>query len=94
MSGEFKSMTEIHNAVPAFAPTPIAWGTYVSDPDIHFFLCPFHVMSEELPDVQRFSTRVAELHKNEKSPTGTYGFPCTTFQGNLPRDNRWTDTWE
>jgi protein-ribulosamine 3-kinase len=94
MSGEFKSMTEIHNAVPAFAPIPIAWGTYASDPDIHFFLCSFHEMSEELPNVQRFSAQVAELHRKGKSPTGKYGFPCTTFQGNLPQDNTWTDTWE
>ena len=94
MLGEFKSMTEIHNAVPAFAPIPIAWGTYASDPDIHFFLCSFHKMSEELPDVQEFPGRVAELHSKGKSPTGKYGFHCTTFQGNLPQDNRWTDTWE
>ena len=65
MSGEFKSMTEIHNAVPAFAPTPIAWGTYASDSDVHFFLCSFHQMPEELPDVQRFSAQVAELHRME-----------------------------
>ena len=94
MSGEFKSMTEIYKAVPPFAPRPIAWGTYVSDPDIHFFLCSFHEMSDELPDVQRFSARVAEMHCQGKSPNGKYGFPCTTFQGNLPQDNTWTDTWE
>jgi protein-ribulosamine 3-kinase len=94
MSGEFKSMTEIHNAVSEFAPTPIAWGTYASDPDIRFFLCSFHEMSDELPDLQRSSARVAELHRKGKSPTGKYGFPCTTFQGNLPQDNTWTATWE
>ncbi|CAF9917036.1 MAG: hypothetical protein HETSPECPRED_003080 [Heterodermia speciosa] len=94
MFGEYKSMVEINNAVPAFAPIPIAWGTYASNPDIHFFLCSFHEMSEELPDVQGLSARVAELHSKGKSPTGKYGFPCTTFQGNLPQDNRWTITWE
>ena len=94
MTGEFRSMTEIHNTVPDFAPTPIARGTYASDPDIHFFICSFHDMSDELPDVQEFTAQVAELHRRGKSPNGKYGFDCTTFQGNLPQDNIWTDTWE
>lgn len=94
MSGEFASMTAIHKATPHFAPLSIAWGTYALDPDIHFFLCSFHEMSDELPDVERFSASVAALHRNGKSPTGKYGFPVGTFQGNLPQDNTWTDTWE
>ena len=44
--------------------------------------------------MQRFSARVAELHRRGKSPTSKYGFPYTTFQGNLLQDNTWTDTWE
>lgn len=94
MSGELASMTAIYNATPQFAPLPIAWGTYASDPEIHFFLCSFHEMSDELPDVERFAESVAALHRNGKSPTGKYGFPVGTFQGNLPQDNAWTDTWE
>lgn len=94
MSGEFASMTEIHKAVPSFAPLPLGWGTYASNADIYFFLCSFHEMAADLPDVQGFTARVAEMHREGKSPTGKYGFSCTTFQGNLPRDNRWMDTWE
>ncbi|MDI1487169.1 MAG: hypothetical protein OHK93_006437 [Ramalina farinacea] len=94
MSGEFASMTAIHTALPSVAPTPIAWGTYVSDPDIHFFLCSFHKMSGELPEIERFSAQVAALHRAGKSPTGKFGFEVTTFQGNLPQDNTWCDTWE
>lgn len=33
-------------------------------------------------------------HRNGKSSTGKYSFPCTTFQLNLPQDNIWTDRWE
>ena len=29
-----------------------------------------------------------------KSPNGKFGFPVTTFSGNAPQDNSWTDTWE
>ena len=94
MSGEFTSMTAIYNATPHFAPRPIAWGTYASDPDTHFFLCSFHEISGELPDIDRFCENLASLHRNGKSPTGRYGFPVSTFQGNLPQDNTWTDTWE
>ena len=52
MQGEYESMTAIHQAVPSFAPTPIAWGTYASDPEIHFYLCTFHEISDDLPDIQ------------------------------------------
>ena len=94
MSGELTSMKAIHAALPSIAPTPIAWGTYTSDPDVHFFLCSFHEMSDELPEVERFSAQVAALHRAGKSPNGKFGFPVTTFQGNLPQDNTWCDTWE
>ena len=94
MHGEFASMTAIHRAVPSFAPTPIAWGTYKSDPNIHFYLSSFDQMSDGLPDIQRFSARVAEMHRKGKSPNGKFGFHCTTYQGLLPQDNTWTDTWE
>ena len=94
MSGELTSMTAIHTVLPSIAPNPIAWGTYASDPDIHFFLCSFHEMPNELPDVERFSAQVAALHRAAKSPNGKFGFDVTTFQGNLPQDNTWCDTWE
>ena len=95
LSSELVSMTAIYKATPDFAPEPIAWGTYASDPDIYFFLCSFHEMSdEELPDIQGFSAKLAELHRKGKSSNGKYGFSVTTFNGNLPQDNRWTVTWE
>ena len=51
-------------------------------------------MSDELPDVERFSSQVAALHHAGKSPNEKFGFEVTTFQGNLPQDNTWCDTWE
>ena len=93
--GETASMTAIYKATSHFAPLPIACGTYSLDTNIYFFLCVFHEMAVgELPDMESFCASVATLHKNGKSPTGKYGFAMCTFQGNLPQDNSWTDTWE
>ncbi len=51
-------------------------------------------MDLDLPDVNKFTARLAEMHRKSKSPTGKYGFHVTTYNGNLPQVNRWTDTWE
>lgn len=91
---EFTSISEIHSVLPDFAPTPISWGTYSSNPDCHFYLASFHEMAEELPDVNAFAWKVAELHLKSQSPNGRFGFPVTTFSGNAPQDNKWADTWE
>lgn len=94
MSGEFLSMTAIHDTVPDLAPAPIGWGTYASDPNVHFFLCSFHDMTNEIPDETLLAAKIAELHKKGISPTGKYGFPVPTFQGNIPQETRWSDSWE
>jgi protein-ribulosamine 3-kinase len=92
MLGEFTSISAIHSILPDFTPRPIGWGTYASNPDCHFFLATFHDMAEELPDIDGFASKVAELHMKSKSPNGKFGFLVTTFSGNGPQDNSWTDT--
>ena len=94
MSGEFVSMKAIYDNVPDLVPTPIGWGTYTSDPNIHFFLCSFHDMTNEIPDERLLASKLAELHKKGISPNGKYGFPVPTFQGRIPQETSWTDTWE
>jgi len=94
MLGEFTSMNTIYSVLPDFAPRPIGWGTYASDPECHFYLATFHEMTEELPDINAFAWKVAELHMKSESPNGKFGFPVTTFSGNAPQDNSWTDSWE
>lgn len=94
MLAEFTSTKAIHDVLPEFAPRPISWGTYESDPDCHFYLATFHEMAEELSDINAFASKVAELHMMSESPTGKFGFPVTTFSGNAPQSNPWTDTWE
>lgn len=94
MSGEFASMTALYNTILDSVPTPIAWGTYEKDPNIHFFLCSFVDMFDELPDIQSLTAKVAELHTKGISPNGKYGFPVPTYVGRMRQYTTWTDSWE
>lgn len=94
VSGEFESMTAIHSLMPDFAPKPIAWGTYETIPETHFFLCEFKEMSGELPDPQKFTARLAALHGTSRSPNGKFGFHVATCAGNLSQYCGWEDSWE
>ena len=94
VSGEFVSMKALHDILPHFTPTPFAWGSYTSDPNIHFFLCEFVRMDEDLPDIEKFAASLAELHSKALSPNGKYGFGVPTLQGTVPQFTEWTDSWE
>ena len=63
VEGEFESMAAIHAVSPMFAPKPTAWGTFKSNAELYFFLCDFHDMNIGDPDVQMFTTRLADMHK-------------------------------
>ncbi|KAE9378604.1 hypothetical protein N431DRAFT_553040 [Stipitochalara longipes BDJ] len=94
MLGEFESMKQIYLTIPDLAPTPIAWGMYVEIPDTYFFLCSFIDMTEDIPDIEKFPARVAELHLRGLSPNGKFGFVVQTYQGRLSQVATWTDSWE
>jgi len=94
LRGEFESMSAIERVVPAFFPSPIAWGAYVLNPSTHFFLCAFHKFADDMLDVAKFCEKVAEMHLKSISPTGQYGFHVTTHHGNLRQINAWNDSWE
>ena len=94
MYGEHTAMSRIYETMPALVPRPIAWGTYDTIPDVHFFLCDFHEMTDELPDLLLFPARIADLHRESISPNGKYRFPVTTYHGNTPLNHGWADTWE
>lgn len=94
MHGEFVSMTLIHEAMPHLCPKVYAWGTYESDPNIHFLLCAFVEMDQPPCALETFPKLVAELHKTAVAPDGKFGFPLTTYYGRLKRDNTPCDTWE
>ena len=91
---EFESMKAIHGVAPDFAPRPIAWGTYETNPDTHFFLCEFRHFDDEMPDPEDFTLRLAKLHQNSHSPNGKFGFHVTTYAGNLSQMIDWESSWE
>ncbi|KAK0746943.1 Fructosamine/Ketosamine-3-kinase [Schizothecium vesticola] len=94
VQAEYESMKAICSVTPDFAPKPIAAGAYDTLPDTHFFLCEFRDLLDELPEPQEFTTRLAALHQNSKSPTGKFGFHTSTYPGNLPQVTEWEDSWE
>ncbi|KAK4234742.1 Fructosamine kinase-domain-containing protein [Achaetomium macrosporum] len=94
MHSEFESMKAIHAIVPDFVPRPIAWGTYQTIPEAHFFLCEFRDFDDEMPEPGDFATRLAKLHRESQSPECKFGFHLTTYAGNLPQMVEWESSWE
>ncbi|KAL7945336.1 Fructosamine kinase domain-containing protein [Trichoderma barbatum] len=94
LMGEFESTSTIHALIPEFCPKPIGWGTFKNDTDSHFYICKFYDFIEGVPEPNSFCEKLARLHSSHSSPEGKFGFHCTTYNGNLPQDNTWFDSWE
>ncbi|KAH8196263.1 hypothetical protein TruAng_009565 [Truncatella angustata] len=93
-TGEFASMKALYEIMPDLVPKPIAMGHYAEDHDKWFFLCAFHEMIDDVPDVEEFSSMISELHKRGESPDGKFGFPVPTYGGRLPMIYPVSSTWE
>ena len=92
--GEYNAMSELRRTVPHLIPAPIAWGKFrLPHPPTYFFLIEFVNVSNRLPDPVQFGLRLAELHHKSVSPTGKFGFHITTYDGNLPHNVQWNDSW-
>ncbi|KAI1134033.1 Fructosamine/Ketosamine-3-kinase [Hypoxylon sp. FL0543] len=94
LKGEFESTAAIYSITPEFCPKPIAWGTFAGDPTLHFYICKFYNFTKGVPEPRSFCEKLARLHSNHTSPDGKFGFHCVTYNGNLPQDNSWSDSWE
>ncbi|KAK3312545.1 Fructosamine kinase-domain-containing protein [Apodospora peruviana] len=94
LKGEFEATSAIYTITPDFCPKPIAWGSLKWQPDAHFYICKFYDFIEGVPEPESFCKKLAELHSNSTSPEGKFGFPCTTYNGDLPQDNTWFESWE
>ncbi|KAL7903975.1 Fructosamine kinase domain-containing protein [Trichoderma velutinum] len=94
LMGEFESTSAIYKIIPEFCPKPIGWGTFKDDPNSHFYICKFYDFIEGVPEPNFFCEQLARLHSHHSSPEGKFGFHCTTYNGNLPQDNTWCDSWE
>ena len=96
LRSEYEGCSAIYPVVPDFVPRPVAWGTYRSDTNTHYYMAEFVPMIEEVPDPQSFCAVLAKLHKNSiaRSKNGMFGFHVTTYGGTMPNDVTWCDTWE
>jgi len=94
LKGEFESTLAIHTVTSDFAPKSIAWGSFKGISNTHYYLCRYHELAEELPEPTTFCAKVAELHTKHESPNGKFGFHVVTYNGDLPQENGYTDTWE
>lgn len=92
--GEYEGDKAINEVMPKNCPKPLAYGTYVSDPDWHFFLMEFREIEDEMPPAKKLVAAVAEMHKKSRSPNGKFGFHCNTHAGNHALNNDWCDSWE
>ncbi|KAL2015462.1 hypothetical protein VTK56DRAFT_5387 [Thermocarpiscus australiensis] len=91
--GEYMSMSEIYKTLPSIAPHPRGYGKCKDEQEAHFFLCDYLPIDDKLPNPDRLAEKLAELHLKSQSPTGKFGFHCTTFDGKLPLTTTWDSNW-
>ncbi|KAI0095563.1 Fructosamine/Ketosamine-3-kinase [Nemania sp. FL0031] len=97
LKGEYRGAKTIHKYTPNGIPRPVAWGTYKSDPNTHFYLCEFVDLTKDLPNVHAFSSLLAQLHRNsaeDRDAPSQFGFEVMTYEGTMYQDVRWSATWE
>lgn len=64
MEGAFAAESALYSVVPRHVPKPLAWGTYNSNPDIHYYICDFVDMIDEVPNARKWGETIAKLHLN------------------------------
>lgn len=86
----------VYKTMPDFIPKPFGYGKYKigSSPATYFYMSEYIDMDvTTAPDPEEFMGKLAQLHKSSQSPTGQFGFPVTTFDGNMPHTVAWQHTW-
>ncbi|VUC26635.1 unnamed protein product [Clonostachys rosea] len=94
--GCYESEKAIHSFIPEYVPEPIAWGSYLSRDDMHFYLAEYVEMNDVHPDDKAWATVASTLHRRSmgKSPEGKFGFHVGGFMANVPMSNSWSSSWE
>jgi fructosamine-3-kinase len=95
LGGEYESSKIIHDTMPDFIPQPIGFGRYrAPGPKTYFYLAEFVDMDvTTAPDPAEFTSRLAQLHKLSKSPTGKFGFAVPTCDGDRAHVVDWQESW-
>jgi protein-ribulosamine 3-kinase len=92
---EYEGVAELYKVAPDFVPRPLGWGTYKADSNAHFYLAEFVDMIEEQPDMPKFCSALAKLHKDSmKLSNGLFGFHIVTYSGSMYQAVEWTASWE
>ncbi len=96
MEGTFESEKAVSEYIAEHVPKPIAWGSYLLDSNMFYYLAHFHDMVDAAVDPSQFVDIVATLHRDStgKSPKGKFGFHVPTHLANVPNDNSWENSWE
>ncbi|RYP80817.1 hypothetical protein DL769_002287 [Monosporascus sp. CRB-8-3] len=92
--GEYHAMKTLWDAMPELVVRPYGYGSYEKMEDVHFFLCSFHELTDDIPDIDDFPALVAGLHKRGVSEKGEFGFPYKVYGGRLPQFFPVTNSWE
>ncbi|KAI0115524.1 Fructosamine kinase-domain-containing protein [Nemania sp. FL0031] len=97
--GEHESLTLISKICPNLVPRPLGWGEYREPTSpgssIYFLVEDFVTIptTRPLPSPELLAARLAQLHRQGKSPTGKFGFPVVTCDGVFPHPVEWQDDW-
>ncbi|KAI1269034.1 hypothetical protein F5Y18DRAFT_439599 [Xylariaceae sp. FL1019] len=94
VSSEFKTMSKLYSITPKLVAEPIAWGAYLEKPEAYLFICRFCEMSGEIPDLEKFPSMLADMHKRSQSPDGKFGMPYVTYSGRNPQYFPPSESWE
>lgn len=91
---EYESQKALAEVVPEHITKPVAWGLFENDKCQAFFMTEFRYLRQKVPSLPHFIDIVRRLQLKSLSPTGKFGFHCTTYTGPPPMRNDWTDSWE
>lgn len=82
LRSEYEGCSAIYPVVPGFVPRPVAWGTYRSDTNTHYYITEFVPMVAEVPEPRSFCAVPAKLHKDSiaLSKNGKFGFMSPHMQ--------------
>ncbi|TGJ85441.1 hypothetical protein E0Z10_g3295 [Xylaria hypoxylon] len=94
LKGAFEAENALYEFVPEYVPRPVSFGTYMTRSDLHFYICEFVDMVDEVPSPAAWAGAAAALHKRSMWPTGMFGFHCTTHVADVLIDNTWDSSWE